>query len=177
MIHELKTWPPYFQDILDGKKTFEIRKNDRDFKVGDTLRLMEWNPVTKSYTGRKVDVTVRYMLDLSKFIKEAEGYVCMSIGIKQEKLRDLVCGIFDGISMGFTPGQSTETAILEEIKKMSKEEINAKVENLLKGESCGWPPHEPLTFGEVFDVTHNGFHRSCGIPPPTKVGGFLPQLL
>lgn len=38
---ELKTDPQVFQDVLDGIKTFEIRFNDRDFKVGDEILLKE----------------------------------------------------------------------------------------------------------------------------------------
>lgn len=38
-IHELKTWPDFFRDVADGRKKFEIRKDDRDYKVGDLLRL------------------------------------------------------------------------------------------------------------------------------------------
>ena len=33
-------------------KTFELRKDDRNFEVGDTLRLMEYEPVLNQYTGR-----------------------------------------------------------------------------------------------------------------------------
>lgn len=37
--HELKTDPQVFDDVLKGRKTFEIRKDDRDFTVGDMLKL------------------------------------------------------------------------------------------------------------------------------------------
>ena len=46
--HFLKTWPQYFQDVKAGRKPFEIRKNDRDFRVGDTLMLFEWDPMGKA---------------------------------------------------------------------------------------------------------------------------------
>ncbi len=62
-LHELKTWPSYFQAILDGDKTFEVRRDDRGFHAGDTLRLREWEPKDKRYTGRTVDVRVTYLLE------------------------------------------------------------------------------------------------------------------
>ena len=47
--HELKTLPEYFELVRTEVKNFEVRKNDRDFKVGDLLILKEWNG---EYTGR-----------------------------------------------------------------------------------------------------------------------------
>lgn len=44
MIHNLKTWPEYFRAVRNREKTFELRFNDRDFKVGDVLLLQEFNP-------------------------------------------------------------------------------------------------------------------------------------
>lgn len=49
--HKLKTWPEYFAQLRRGEKTFELRENDRDFKVGDILELQEWKPETQDYTG------------------------------------------------------------------------------------------------------------------------------
>lgn len=41
MIHELKLKAPYFQDVWTGLKDFEVRNNDRNFQVGDRLKLIE----------------------------------------------------------------------------------------------------------------------------------------
>lgn len=60
--HDLKVWPEYFEAIAAGKKPFEIRKNDRDYKVGDTLHLREFSPGPGEYTGFAVRRTVSYML-------------------------------------------------------------------------------------------------------------------
>lgn len=61
--HELKTWPDPFDAVLSGHKAHEIRSTvDRDFEVGDWIRLREWNPSSPGagYTGRTADVLVTY---------------------------------------------------------------------------------------------------------------------
>jgi hypothetical protein len=58
---EKKVWPEYFQQIIDGKKTFELRLNDFDISGGDTLVLKEWGPHTKDYTGRTLEKRVGYV--------------------------------------------------------------------------------------------------------------------
>jgi hypothetical protein len=78
MRHDLKTWPQYFNRILDREKKFELRKNDRDFQVGDTLLLLEWFPETKEFTGRELAVKVTYILHGPAFGIE-QGYCVMSI--------------------------------------------------------------------------------------------------
>lgn len=44
MHHELKTWPKPFAAIRSGEKSYEIREDDREFKVGDSLLLKEHDP-------------------------------------------------------------------------------------------------------------------------------------
>lgn len=75
MIHELKTWPEYFEAVYNGLKTFEVRKDDRNFQVGDILILREWLPSRESYTGRKTYVKVTYTLRDTRFVKD--GHVVM----------------------------------------------------------------------------------------------------
>ncbi len=70
---EKKIWKEYFQRILDGKKTFELRLADFACHEGDTLVLKEWDEVTKAYTGREVEKRVTYVLktkDVSFWTKE-----------------------------------------------------------------------------------------------------------
>lgn len=59
MTHELKILPRWFEDVCKQKKTFEIRRNDRNFQVGDTLILKEYE--RGRYTGREVKRTVSYI--------------------------------------------------------------------------------------------------------------------
>ena len=42
MVHGLKIAPNYFEKVVSKEKSFEVRYNDRDFKVGDILKLMEY---------------------------------------------------------------------------------------------------------------------------------------
>ncbi len=58
---EKKVWPEYFQLILDGKKSFELRLADFDIKEGDILVLKEWDNHKKEYTGREIEKEVTYI--------------------------------------------------------------------------------------------------------------------
>lgn len=75
MIHQLKTWPIYFKEILSGTKSFEVRKNDREFSVGDFLALNEF--AEGKHTGRCCMVEVVYILDDISFVKD--GFVILGI--------------------------------------------------------------------------------------------------
>jgi hypothetical protein len=73
MLHELKTLPSFYEPILHGLKRFEIRKNDRNFEVGDFLLLKEWDG--DEYTGRELTFRVSYLTDF----QQKSGYVVMGI--------------------------------------------------------------------------------------------------
>lgn len=79
-IHRLKTWPNEYAAVRDGRKTFEVRKNDRDFIVGDVLVLEEYDPATVSYSERSVVRRVDYILPGDQF-GIAPGFVVMSLGL------------------------------------------------------------------------------------------------
>ena len=74
--HELKTLPEYFELVRTEVKNFEVRKNDRDFKVGDLLILKEWDG---EYTGRDQRRKISYILDNNDYCKE--GYVILGFEI------------------------------------------------------------------------------------------------
>ena len=63
MIHELKVHPPFFQQIYDGLKTWELRKDDRvpRFEVGDELYLREFDPERAVFTERSMITAVPYV--------------------------------------------------------------------------------------------------------------------
>lgn len=80
-LHELKIYPQYFKEILNGNKKFEIRKNDRYFKVGDKVLLREWDNI--KYSGRTIYAEITYIL-AEGFIGLAEGYIAFSFVIKEQ---------------------------------------------------------------------------------------------
>lgn len=78
MRHDLKIWPIFFEAVLSCEMAFQARENDRDFKVGDTLHLQEFNPVNQAFTGRTVDREVTFIMKGGRF-GIAENYVVMSM--------------------------------------------------------------------------------------------------
>ncbi len=76
-VHELKILPRFFKAIKDGRKKFEVRKDDRDFRRGDILRLREY--FDGEYTGLEVYCLVLYVLHANDFEGLADGYCVMSI--------------------------------------------------------------------------------------------------
>jgi len=76
-IHNLKIKSQYFDAVKNGTKTFEIRYNDRDFKVGDTLILKEVDMMGE-FTGNEIHKVVTYILPGPCYGLE-DKFVIMSI--------------------------------------------------------------------------------------------------
>ena len=73
-VKELKIRQEYLERVLLGEKTFEIRKNDRNYQVGDILVLREYEG---DYTGRVAIVEVLYVLN--EFEGLVSGFAALSI--------------------------------------------------------------------------------------------------
>ncbi len=80
MIHQLKCWDEFMMDVATGKKSFEVRKNDRGFNVGDTLILKGWNNYFAEYTEQFIEAEVTYILNGGAWGIE-EGNVVMGIKV------------------------------------------------------------------------------------------------
>jgi hypothetical protein len=73
----IKIHPEFYEAVRDGRKTFEVRLNDHNYQVGDTLALEEYQPVAHGlsargrrmavvetgYTGRRLTARVTYILN------------------------------------------------------------------------------------------------------------------
>jgi len=60
--HIVKSWSMFYNDIITGQRTSDIRKTtDRRFKVGDQMLLREWDPVKGEYTDRQRLVVITYI--------------------------------------------------------------------------------------------------------------------
>lgn len=73
--HYLKILPEYYEEVLSGNKTFEVRFNDRDYQVNDILHLKEFE--NGNYTGRELVKVISYILNDSDFCRD--GFVVLAI--------------------------------------------------------------------------------------------------
>ena len=73
---EKKILPEYFEAVIRGKKTFEIRKDEDDIQVGDAIILKEWDG--EKYTGRETGRNISYVLRNVPQYGLSEGYCIMS---------------------------------------------------------------------------------------------------
>jgi hypothetical protein len=80
--HYLKLFERYYKAVVRGEKLSEVRYNDRNYRVGDTITLLEGKPGLDGfeYTGRKISARISY---IDGFGLNA-GYVNLSIKLIDE---------------------------------------------------------------------------------------------
>lgn len=76
-VHTIKIAKMYYEDVKSGKKSFELRKNDRGYKQGDILRMLEY--AEGEWTGREMVVEVTYLLE--DYAGLEEGYCIMALKV------------------------------------------------------------------------------------------------
>jgi hypothetical protein len=64
---EKKICPEFFERVRVRKKNVEFRLADFPIAAGDKLRLREWDPKKKAYTGRMLTRTVERVHKIQMF--------------------------------------------------------------------------------------------------------------
>ena len=83
MIHKLKIQQQYFEAVFKGLKTFELRKDDRKFQVGDWILLQEYKD--NHYTGRTIACMISYILRNCPEYGLQEGYCILGFNYRTQK--------------------------------------------------------------------------------------------
>lgn len=83
-VHDVKLGTTFFDDVKTGRKTFELRKNDRGYKEGDTIVLHEYKDGTT--TGRTITKKIVYILE--DFTGLEDGYCILGLGEAAETLQE-----------------------------------------------------------------------------------------
>lgn len=80
MTHELKIWPEYFAAVASGRKSFELRRDDRMFDEGDLLILREYLPREARYTGATIECSIAYVLRDAPQFGLKHGFAILGLG-------------------------------------------------------------------------------------------------
>ena len=74
-VHDVKLGTSFFEDVRVGRKNFELRKNDRNYKEGDLIVMHEYKDGAE--TGRSITKKIGYMLE--NFAGLKEGYCILGL--------------------------------------------------------------------------------------------------
>jgi ASC-1-like (ASCH) protein len=75
--HRLKTLTQYFENVQNGRKSAELRLNDRDYQVGDILVLEGYDANDKLYVGGSVTKQITHILSGCRGLEP--GYCVLSL--------------------------------------------------------------------------------------------------
>ena len=78
--HEVKCWPEFWNPLKTGTKTFELRRNDRDYQVGDELIERQWSPETHEYVGEeRLQFRITYVMQ-GPIFGLRQGFAILGLG-------------------------------------------------------------------------------------------------
>lgn len=104
---EKKILPEYFKAVHHREKTFELRKDDSDYQVGDMLKLREWDG--EKYTGNVTFKQITYILRDCPEYGLMPGYCILAIQPRmwQEQYRTVAVADNGGVAIGEVHGGLT----------------------------------------------------------------------
>lgn len=116
--HVIKIEKFYFEDVRDNVKPFEVRIDDRGYKVGDVLRLQEIDDkyveggFIQDYTGRECRKTISYIL---RKLGLKIGYVVLGLKSFEDNLEDKIKQIrkFYDINISIISDETIKSSIKE----------------------------------------------------------------
>lgn len=88
VLHCLKTVAPFYNLVKERTKRDEIRKNDRDFRVGDFLELQEFIPEGKKFTGKRIYTKITKILAEELKFCLKQDFVMLCLKFKEEFSQD-----------------------------------------------------------------------------------------
>ncbi|XGG89279.1 DUF3850 domain-containing protein [Klebsiella variicola subsp. variicola] len=116
--HDLKIYPEFFSAVCTGVKRAELRKNDRDYRVGDTIHLMETPRGSCHRTGEFINVKITHIADVGEWMP---GYVLLSVELQERRKADSEpvilyreCNPYNGLTTGWQELTENEFSFLKE---------------------------------------------------------------
>ncbi len=89
LTHLLKTIEPHFSDVSEGRKTFELRKDDRSFQVGEYIEL-RLHPPPEDRPIPRLRARIQHLVR-GPVYGLAEGHVILSLGEVEDVTFRVVC--------------------------------------------------------------------------------------
>ena len=83
--HRVKSWPEFFAPVFDGRKSFDLRINDRHYQFGDLITLREYDDRKGVFTGREITKRITYIAEgvgygaITPLLGLSRDYVILSL--------------------------------------------------------------------------------------------------
>jgi hypothetical protein len=125
MKHKLKSWPANFKKLSE-EQFFDVRKNDRNFQVGDELLFEEYDPnlnmgEVRGHTGKKIEATITFICSLDqvpllieKYSLGSDEYVLLCFYRQHPMIKKLADAMQAQLAVHAGKGRPEDFALLPE---------------------------------------------------------------